>query len=339
MKKQSILDMSYEDLTELLISEGFKKFNSKQIFAWIYKKNTYDFNDMTDLSKQLRSYLIENFVILTSEIKILKKSEDGTIKFLLEYDDNEKIETVIIFHNDRTTLCVSSQIGCPLNCSFCVTGSTGYKRNLRAGEIIEQILHSNILGYFPTNIVFMGMGEPLLNLDNLTNSLKTIFSKDGLEYSLRKVTVSTSGLCDEMLELEKKFDYISWAISLHAPNNEIRNQIMPINKKYPLEKLVDVLKKLKLKYGRKLTIEYILIEDVNCEKRHALKLIELLKSVKYKINLIVYNENPYKDYKKPDMDKILEFQNTLIKAGIVCKIRKSKGEDISAACGQLACEK
>jgi 23S rRNA (adenine2503-C2)-methyltransferase len=339
MKRQSILDMTYEKLTELLINEGFKKFNSKQIFSWIYKKNVFDFESMTDLSKALRSFLIERFDILTSEVNIIKQSNDGTVKFLVEYEDNEKVETVIIFDKDRVTLCVSSQIGCPLNCGFCVTGSTGFNRDLRTGEIIEQILQSKILGHIPTNIVFMGMGEPLLNIDNVSESLEILFSKEGMNYSSRKVTISTSGLYDRMIELEKRFDYISWAISLHAPDNEIRNSLMPVNKKYPLEKLVEVMKTLKLKHGRKLTIEYILIEGVNCEKKHALKLIQLLKGIKYKINLIVYNENPYKDYKKPDDEKVLEFQNTLVKAGIICKLRKSKGEDISAACGQLACEK
>ncbi|MFA5480571.1 MAG: 23S rRNA (adenine(2503)-C(2))-methyltransferase RlmN [Candidatus Muiribacteriota bacterium] len=334
--KQSILNFPLDILQNLMIENDFKKFNASQIFGWIYKKNITDFEKMSNISIKLKEFLSENYSILTTELIEKTQSVDKTIKFILETREKFRIESVIIFDKERITLCVSSQIGCPLNCKFCRTGNHGFERNLSTGEIIEQIIWSSKLGFIPSNIVFMGMGEPLLNFDNLLSSLYILFEPAGFNYSPRKVTISTSGICDKILELDKKIPYLSYAVSLHSADNSKRTSIMPVNKKYNLEELGHTLRKIKLKPRQHLTIEYIIIPGLNNSEKDALLLVKYLKNIKCKINLIAFNPFENSSWRKPSNEEVDFFRNILKKHGLLVNFRISKGQDIKAACGQLA---
>ncbi|MFP4522423.1 MAG: 23S rRNA (adenine(2503)-C(2))-methyltransferase RlmN [Fibrobacterota bacterium] len=336
MIPQSIFKNGISDLKKDLENNGFKPFAYSQILSWIFKHSTTDFNSMTNISKELRSYLSETRCLFTTEPVSQLQSEDGTIKFILKTTDGEYIESVLIFDRERTTLCISTQIGCPLRCAFCVTGASGFVRDLECHEIIEQILWAEKIVCRPTNLVFMGMGEPLLNFDGLVGALEIIFSEKALYYGKRKVTVSTCGITDKMLLLEKQFPGIRWAISLHSASDRVRNRLMPVNRRYNLSELVQTMRSIKMKKGMTFTIEYILLKEINTSVKDADLLVSLLHGLRYKVNLIVYNENPFCDFRKPDPDEVILFQKRLTEKGVVAKIRKSKGEDINAACGQLA---
>ncbi|MGM0607118.1 MAG: 23S rRNA (adenine(2503)-C(2))-methyltransferase RlmN [Candidatus Muiribacteriota bacterium] len=337
MKKQYFFEFNLQELQNFLIKNNFKKFNASQIFSWVYKKNILNIEEMTDLSKKLREFLKNNIYFSKLSLEKTLQSRDKTKKFLLETLDNYFIEGVLIYAKRRTTLCISSQIGCKLKCVFCRTGQHGFIRNISCGEIIEQVVHAaNINGRAPDNIVFMGMGEPLLNLQNVSKSLKILMNEKGFYYPSRKITLSTCGILNKLEEIEKEIPYLSYAISLHSVDNSKRNKLMPVNKKYPLEDLKITLKKIRLKKRQTITIEYILIKNVNTSIKEAKNLIKYLHGLKYKINLIPFNSFEGCPFETPDIDEINNFSNYLKNKGVVVKLRLSKGRDIKAACGQLA---
>ncbi len=362
--KVNLKSLSEKKLTEFIESQGQSPYRARQIINWIYKKYASSFEEMTDLAKSFREGL--NKIAFISNLKLLKRdtSKDGTQKFLFELEDGETIESVLIPDKDRLTLCISSQVGCAMGCGFCVTGKLGLKRNLRAYEIVDQIISvsKTIAPSSFTNIVFMGMGEPLHNFPGVLEALWRIINLLG--FSKRRITVSTCGIVPKIHELAEKAPRINLAISLNATTDEIRNKIMPINKKYPLKEVLSACRKFPLDPRRRITFEYVLFEGLNDSKEDALRLVNLLKGIKSKVNLIPYNPppgiqetptslsmrferlerfkqfKPFKPFKKtefrtPSEVRILAFQKILRNAGITAIIRKSKGGDISAACGQL----
>lgn len=350
--KANLKQLSEKEVAQFVKNLGQKPYRARQIINWIYKKLAISFDEMTDLPESLRELLkkiayISNLILLKRQL-----SKDGTQKFLFELEDGKTIESVLIPNSQdekRLTLCISSQVGCAMRCKFCMTGKLGLKRNLKAYEIVDQViavirLLKNFQGdikrgtLFPfcsiTNIVFMGMGEPLDNFDEVIDALWRLTSLMG--FSKRKITVSTAGIVPKILELSKEGPGVNLAISLNATTDEVRNKIMPINKRYPLKELFNVCKRFKLSPNRKITFEYVLLEGINDSQEDALRLIKLLMGIRSKVNLIPYNPITAKvDFKKPEDIKILAFQKILVGSGIRAIIRKSKGEDIMAACGQL----
>ncbi len=328
---------------------GQKPFRARQIINWIYKKFAVSFDEMTDLSKDFREKLKEKAYI--SDVTLLQRqvSEDGTQKFLFELEDGETIESVLIPANKgagRFTLCISSQVGCAMGCKFCITGKIGLKRNLKAHEIIDQVTAvGRLIGQSPavlpiTNIVFMGMGEPFNNFNEVAHALTKLI--DLMGFSRRKITVSTCGIIPGIQKLAGKGPIVNLAISLNATTDEVRDRIMPINKKYPLKNLIRACREFPLPPRRRITFEYILLDKINDTKEDALRLVKLLGGIKAKVNLIPYNPavdaallKPSNHFKRSSDESILEFQKILLKAGIAAIIRKSMGGDISAACGQL----
>ncbi len=333
-----IKNFHLDELKITLTEYGFQKFRATQIFNWIYDKGIFDFNLMSNISKKDREALSKTFSIYIPEIPYILKSNDGTIKFAIKLKDNNIVESVLIPDDDRLTLCVSTQVGCRMGCKFCLTGKQKFIRNLEPHEIIDQVLVAKFLLLKKkikiTNIVYMGMGEPLDNIENTITSLKILNDDNGFNFSNRKITISTCGIYDKFKKLSDNFDG-NLAISLHSADNEKRTFLMPVNKKYPLEKLIEHCKKYPLKNRQRITFEYILIKDVNDSINDAEKLYKILKGIKAKINLIKFNEYPGSEFKAPDDEKVEEFQRYLFNKGLTALLRKSKGKDILAACGQL----
>ncbi len=333
-----IKNFHLDELKIVLTEYGFQKFRATQIFNWIYDKGIFDFNLMSNISKKDREALSKTFSIYIPEIPYILKSNDGTIKFSIKLKDNNIVESVLIPDDDRLTLCVSTQVGCRMGCKFCLTGKQKFIRNLEPHEIIDQVLVAKFLLLKKkikiTNIVYMGMGEPLDNIENTITSLKILNDDNGFNFSNRKITISTCGIYDKFKKLSDNFDG-NLAISLHSADNEKRTFLMPVNKKYPLEKLIEHCKKYPLKNRQRITFEYILIKDVNDSINDAEKLYKILKGIKAKINLIKFNEYPGSEFKAPDDKKVEEFQRYLFNKGLTALLRKSKGKDILAACGQL----
>jgi 23S rRNA (adenine2503-C2)-methyltransferase len=329
---------SKEEIKNFLKKNNCRDFHLKQIEEWIYKKNISSFEEMTNLSKDLRDKLNKNFNLYSLKLKKCQLSKDKqTKKYLFQLEDGYLIETVLILSNNRRTVCLSTQVGCSIKCSFCASGQKGFFRNLKSYEIIEQIIHvANDMKDKPTHIVFMGMGEPLLNLKEVLRSITIISSNEGFNISQRKITISTVGILENIKKLKEKSLKINLALSLHAPNDEVRNKIIPFSRKY---KLKDLIKEVKLYFKetkRDISFEYILIEDINDSLDHAKQLSFLLKNIQCSINLIPYNPVKGLNYKKPDKDKIKKFKSYLLKNNFVVTQRYTKGDDISAACGQLA---
>lgn len=337
MEKVILSKLSKEELTDFIIQSGEKKFRAEQIFSWIWAKNASNFDMMTDVKKEFREFLNKNCQILDCKIKTRQISKDGTIKYLIEFSDGLCAETVLMRFDNRSNLsmCVSSQVGCKMGCIFCATGKNGFKRNLLAHEIVSQILLAQIdTGLKITNVVFMGQGEPLDNLENVEKAFELI--NKNLQISIRRITVSTSGIIPKIEELSKNELIPTLAISLHAPNHEIRKQIMPIENKYQINDLIKTLKEFNKITKDRITIEYILIGGLNDSKQCALELIELLKDVKCNINLIPYNPIKEDKFKKPEKRDIMKFKYLLEESGKKVTIRLERGADIDAACGQLA---
>ena len=333
--KTNLLNFDRAQMREYFAALGEKPFRADQILKWIHKHGLLSFDQMTNLSKKLRAYLNEHAIILPP--KIIKKqiSKDKTVKWLLELKDKNHIEMVFIPEKARGTLCISSQVGCPLKCKFCFTGKLGFKRNLTTAEIIGQVWLA-AKEFKLTNVVLMGMGEPLLNFDNVIIATNLIM--DDLTYGLSKyrVTLSTAGIVPEIEKLSKVSD-IALAVSLHAPNDKLRDQLVPINKKYPLKKLMHSCKNyFPQKSRRKISFEYILIKNINDKPEHAKQLVKLLQGVPAKVNLIPCNTKPDSDYQCSTIEACEIFRDILIKAGTHTIIRKTRGDDIDAACGQLA---
>lgn len=332
-----IKNLTFEELSVFIAHLGKEKFRATQIMKWVFSKRAKSFDEMTNLAKDFRDALKEEaFVSSLQPIKV-ELSKDGTKKYLFQLSDGNSVESVLIPDEDRLTLCISSQVGCPLDCGFCLTGSGGFVRNLTTSEIINQICA--VQEELPedakiTNIVLMGMGEPLLNYDNVLKALKIMTYGDGLNFSTRKITVSTSGVITEMMRLGMAIP-VNLAVSLNATTDEVRSRLMPVNRKYPLSRLLSACREYPLAPRRRITFEYILIKGVNDSLDDARRLTGLLRGIPCKINLIPYNEHDGSDLKRPTDTAIRAFQEILQNAGYTALLRTSKGVDISAACGQL----
>lgn len=329
-------------LEAYFVELGDKPFRARQVLKWIYHHGVIDYQSMTDLGKTLRSRLEKNTCIRFPEIIAEQKSADGTRKWLIQIDRNNAVETVFIPEDDRGTLCISSQLGCPLDCKFCATAQQGFNRNLTTGEIIGQVWSANkALGYFAsgnriiTNIVFMGMGEPLLNYDNVLKSINLLTDDLGFGLARRRVTVSTSGIIPGIDRL-KEDTRVGLAVSLHAGDDALRNKLVPINRTYPLKDLLAACKRFADgRDGEPVTIEYVMLKDINDSEEDARGLVNRLQGIPVKVNLIPFNKFPGTHYKCSDRDKINSFRDILIGAGIITITRKIRGDDINAACGQL----
>ena len=342
--KLNLLGLNKKELEKFFISIDEKPFRAKQIIKWVHQRGVSDFSEMTDISKDLRTKLETVCVIEAPEVIYEKTSQDGTKKWVISVGNNDLIEMVLIPENNRATLCVSSQVGCAVDCSFCATGKQGFSRNLNLDEIIGQVwVAANSFG-LPrepnsrniTNVVMMGMGEPLLNFNPVVDAMDLMMDDNAYGLSKRKVTLSTSGIVPKIDELAKVSD-VSLTISLHAPNNELRDQLVPINKKYPIQELLDSVKRYvdSCEDKRVTTIEYILIDGVNDSMELAKELAELLIQIPCKINLIPFNPFPEVEYKTPSGNRVKRFQTYLQEKGYITTIRSTRGDDIMAACGQL----
>lgn len=336
--KNNIFSLDIEELSWYLKEISEPSYRVQQIIDWIYKKLVLDPNLMTNLSKSLREKLKEDFSFYLPEV-INKIEEENTVKILLELEDGEVIESVLIVHPKRRTLCVSTQVGCPYGCKFCATGLIGFKRNLSAGEIISQILWAKIflknMGEDLTNVVYMGMGEPLANYDNVIKSIKILNASWGINMGARHISLSTVGLIPEIYKLAEEKIPITLAISLHAPDNELRNMLVPINKKYPLEELMPAVWHYAEKTSRRISFEYVLLEGVNDTIEMAEKLVKLLKGKPAHVNLIPWNPVFEFPWKRPSLLRIKGFEKFLKEKGINTTVRISRGEKIKAGCGQL----
>lgn len=329
--------LAQEDFEKLAEELKASKFRARQIHNWIYLKSVSSIDEMTDLAKDFREKLSQIAQVSNVKIKNKQVSQDGTIKYLIEYPDGNCVETVLMRFDNRANLtaCVSSQVGCAVNCGFCATGKRGFIRNLTPAEIIEQVLTiQRDTGLKVTNIVFMGQGEPLLNLDNVLAALK-IFNED-FQIGARRITISTSGIIPQINKLAELESQSTLAISLHAAVSDVRKQIMPIENKYPLPELKKALKNYIQKTGRRITIEYLLVKDLTDTIEMAKQLAIYLKDLKCNINLIPYNPVGDSDFKKPSNNAVMKFKYILEHAGKKVTVRLERGADIDAACGQLA---
>ncbi|MCC5015974.1 MULTISPECIES: 23S rRNA (adenine(2503)-C(2))-methyltransferase RlmN [Legionella] len=345
-QKINLLDFNYQQLRNFFNEIGDKPYRAQQVMQWIHQAGFHDFSQMTNLGKSLRERLSLLAEIRLPEIVTCQKSADGTHKWLLKLDCGNCIETVFIPEATRGTLCVSSQVGCALNCSFCSTAKQGFNRNLSTGEIIGQVWlavrelsqQNGAHDKRVTNVVMMGMGEPLLNFDNVVAAMDIMMDDFAYGLSKRRVTLSTSGVLPE-LERLREASPVALAVSLHAPNDELRNELVPINKKYPLAELMALCKRyFKNEPKRKVTFEYVMLKGVNDQPEHAAQLIKLLRDVPAKVNLIPFNPFPMTQYQRSSQATIDAFREKLIAKGINTITRKTRGDDIDAACGQLAGE-
>nr|WP_321468229.1 23S rRNA (adenine(2503)-C(2))-methyltransferase RlmN [uncultured Desulfobulbus sp.] len=338
--KTDLKDLPQEKLVQFVESLGQPAFRGRQILAWIYRPGITDFEQMTDLAKQFRAILAKTASMSVFAEAMIERSRDGAVKFAFRLEDGQIIESVMIPEEDRNTLCVSSQVGCAMGCTFCCTGRMGFRRNLRTAEIINQVcavrdwcLEHNQPP--PTNIVFMGMGEPLANFDNLLDAISILTEQRGLDFSNRRITVSTCGLVPQMMELGDRTD-VNLAVSLHAANDAVRSTMMPINKRYPIAELINCCSNYRQKRRKRIMFEYTLLEGVNDADADAITLAELLRPVPCKINLLAVNPAGDDTVRSPSNERILQFQKILRDQGYTVFIRTSRGEDIAAACGQLA---
>jgi 23S rRNA (adenine2503-C2)-methyltransferase len=352
-QKTNLLGMSKTELSKFFAELGEKPFRATQVMKWIYQFGVTDFYQMTNLPKKLQEKLDAVATVTPPTVKFKQFSEDGTRKWVFEVAGGSLVETVLIPADDnkqfgRKTLCISSQVGCALDCSFCSTGKQGFERDLSPSEIIGQLWVANqsYMENVPvserqnmvTNVVMMGMGEPLLNYDPVVASMSLMLDDFGFGLSKRRVTLSTSGVVPKMYDLAKDID-VALAISLHAPNDELRDELVPINKKYPLKELIEAAKSYVYdenpRHKKHVTIEYVMLAGVNDSDEHARQLVALLKDLPSKINLIPFNPFPHAPYGRSSNNRIHAFSNILNNAGFVCTIRQTRGDDIDAACGQL----
>jgi len=329
-----------EELWEILSKHAFKKYRANQIYKWLYTHHAQSFEEMTNITKAEREMLSQIFDISALRVVRTETSSDGTRKFLFQLVDGHTIESVLIPDKDRQTLCVSSQVGCQQACRFCLTGSSGFTRNLKSFEIADQVLEiSRFLEQAETrgitNIVLMGMGEPLANFEEVVKALKVITSENGLGFSPRRVTVSTDGLVPEIAKLGKCGVKVNLAVSLNATCDDVRDSIMPVNRRYSLKVLLDACRRFPLEPRRRITFEYVLLKGVNDSPVDAQRLVKLLGGIKCKVNLIPFNPFPGSDFKRPDDEALRRFQKILLDHHFTAPVRESRGRDISAACGQL----
>ncbi|UOO78039.1 23S rRNA (adenine(2503)-C(2))-methyltransferase RlmN [Neisseria sp. Dent CA1/247] len=341
--KTNLLNFDLNGLTQYFAQMGEKPFRAKQVMHWMHQSGVSDFDEMTDLAKSLRAKLHEHAVVEVPQLMAAQESSDGTRKWLLDVGTGNGVETVFIPEAERGTLCISSQIGCALECTFCSTGRQGFNRNLSTAEIIGQLWWANkALGVTPkneriiSNVVMMGMGEPLANFDNVVTALSIMLDDHGYGLSRRRVTVSTSGMIPQMDRLKEVMP-VALAVSLHASNDAVRDQIVPLNKKYPLKELMSACRRYLEKAPRDfVTFEYVMLDGVNDQVQHAKELIQLVRDVPCKFNLIPFNAFPNSGYNRSSNANIQVFRDILQQAGFVVTVRKTRGDDIDAACGQLA---
>lgn len=334
---KNLSGLTLKEIEQITDELGATKFRARQIHNWIYLKSVKEIDEMTDLSKKFRDELKTVAQVTNIKIKVKQVSTDGTIKYLLEFPDGECVETVLMRFDNRANLtaCVSSQVGCAVNCSFCATGKRGFIRNLTYKEIIEQVLTiQRDTGLKVTNVVFMGQGEPLLNLDNVLKAMEVF--NESFQIGARRLTVSTSGIIPQIKKLADLDMQSTLALSLHASNHEVRKQLMQIENKYPMDELHKALKYYVEKTGRRITIEYLLIKDLNDTITSAKQLAAYLKDIKCNINLIPYNPTAKNDYKRPSNNSIMKFKYLMEHSGKKVTVRLERGGDIDAACGQLS---
>ena len=336
-----IKSLNRKELETWIQQKGYEPYRGRQIWHWILKKAVPSFEQMSNLPKKLRNLLEEEAVLNPLElVKVLESKEDHTKKYLFRLMDGYYIESVLIpeLEKDYFTICVSSQAGCAMGCKFCLTAKQGFKRNLRTSEIVEQVVQVKRDMSKPSklrNIVFMGMGEPLANYDSVIKAIEILIDPYGMNFSHRRVTVSTCGIVPKIESLGKDCT-VNLAVSLNATTDEVRSFLMPINKKYPLKELISACKKFPLPNRRRITFEYVLIKGINDSEEDAIRLINLLRGIKAKINLIPLNPAKGLEFSSPSWDQILRFQKILIDKNLTAIIRKSRGKDILAACGQLS---
>jgi 23S rRNA (adenine2503-C2)-methyltransferase len=333
MTKADLKNYNLQELETFIAGQGKERFRARQIFKWLYQKNATTFAEMTNLSKEFRSELEKCASISSLVPEIVEVSRDGARKYLFRLADCNAIESVLIPEEDRTTLCLSSQVGCAMACEFCLTGAFKLTRNLSTAEIVNQVCAVKREAEI-RNIVFMGMGEPLSNLDNVIRALEIITSQDGMQFSTRRVTVSTAGLVPEMDRLGKAVT-VNLAVSLNATTDEVRSRLMPINLKYPLKELLEACKRFPLPARRMITIEYVMIRGINDTLEDARRLVRLIANIPSKVNLIPFNEHEGSALRKSDQESIDSFHRYLLDKHITVITRASRGGDISAACGQL----
>jgi 23S rRNA (adenine2503-C2)-methyltransferase len=338
----NLLDLDRDGLVAWFVGRGDKPFRATQVMKWIYGQGVTDFENMTNISKTLRADLAVSAAIRLPEVASDDLSDDGTRKWLFRLADGNCIESVFIPEDERSTLCISSQVGCMLNCTFCSTARQGFNRNLETSEIIGQVLMaSRLLGRTAdgprliSNVVLMGMGEPLLNYDNVVRAMRIMLDDFGFGLSRRRITLSTAGMVPAIRQLREDCD-VSLAVSLHAPIDELRNELVPLNKKYPISELLAACRDYAGEGRRRVTFEYVMLAGVNDSDKHACQLARCLKGVPAKINLIPFNPFPSTHYQRSSVDRINRFFELLNRAGIVTITRKTRGDDINAACGQLA---
>ena len=340
--KTNLLDLDRKGLIAFFAGMGEPAFRSTQVLKWIYVRGVRDFGAMTDLSKDLRDRLSQSADIVLPEVVLEQRSGDGSHKWLLRMPDGNSIETVFIPEEDRGTLCVSSQVGCTLNCSFCSTAQQGFNRNLTTGEIIGQVLlAAESLGQMTSecriisNVVMMGMGEPLLNYDNVVAAMNLMLDDFAFGLSKRRVTLSTAGIIPGIERLRRDCD-VSLAVSLHAPEDQLRNELVPLNRKYPIKELLAACKRYVGEGRRRVTFEYVMLAGINDSDTHARQLVRCLRGVPAKVNLIPFNPFPQTGYTCSSPERLAAFHRILVSAGLVTLTRKTRGDDIDAACGQLA---
>ena len=337
-EKVDLKNLSPQELKQFITSFGKETYRSIQMLRWLYREGVHSVDQMTNLSKKFRQELKEVSMISSLRPLCVEEARDGTKKFLFQLEDGNHIESVLISDKSRLTLCISTQVGCTLGCQFCLTGKKGWKRNLMVSEILNQILAVRETlenGSSITNVVLMGMGEPLANYNNTLKAIELMVHPEALKFSSRRITLSTAGLLPELERLSKEKISFSLAISLNASDEDTRSHLMPVNRRYPLERLLEVCRHFPLRPRTRITFEYVLVGGINDTGQDAKRLLKLLRGIPSKINLIPLNEAPGIPFKRPSDEKVREFQAILMKGGFTAIVRASKGAEISAACGQL----
>lgn len=340
-EKKDIRKMSLAELEEFFLNLGEKKFRGKQVYEWLWKKSLKNFDEMSNVPKSVRELLKEDFAINNIQVDLMQHSNDGTIKNAVKLHDGMIVESVLIPTSKRITACISSQVGCSLSCNFCATGRLKRMRNLNADEIYDQVvaIRDEAETYFQrplTNIVFMGMGEPLLNYANVLQAIEKITSPEGLGMAPRRITLSTVGIAKMIKKLADDEVRFNLAVSLHSAINETRSRLMPINDTNPLEDLEEALKYWYARTQRKVTYEYVIWDGINDDEKHARALAAFCRHIPSKVNLIQYNPIDEGEFRQASQESVNRYIQILDKNGIVAKVRKSRGQDIDAACGQLA---
>ncbi len=342
-ERTELIGLTQDEIREFMVAMGEKPYRARQLYEAIYRRRTTGYDSMTDLPKTLRRLLAERAIVTNTQVHNVFLSSDGTRRFLLRLGDGSEVESVFMPEERRDTICISSQVGCPLACSFCMTGVIGLKRNMTAGEIVSQVVVvlNQVYGQgagvpHRTNIVMMGMGEPLLNYDQVLKSVRLLADQQGLGIAPRYVTLSTAGIVPRIYDLAREEIRPRLAISLTAPDDELRNRLFPINRRYPVAELIEACRSYPLAERERLTFEYVMLDGVNDSDREARKLVRLLNGIRAKVNLIPHNPAPELPYASSPIGRITAFQQILTEGGLPSFIRRPRGQDISAACGQLA---